>query len=131
MKQAVHPNGLSVNVPETLFVEESPNGFIISPPGPKDFREPQHVLVALSPGAMVPSTMWADTCRVGGLPVYYRIEDSSETEAQQRYIFRAWVSHPAGCIRLVQVEQGFWPTVPEFDLAWTVIAGLTDRRTDE
>lgn len=125
MKQVVHPSGLSVTVPETLFVEEIPLGFIVSPPGPKDFRTPQEVSVVFEQEDSPPQERWIDTCSVNGRRVYYRIDDVSPEGAGERYTFNAWM--PAGCgyLRLHQAERGIWPAVPGFDLAWTVIAGAS------
>lgn len=47
MKTARHPNGLLVVLPDSFFVEESSHGFLISLPGPKDFRMPQEAEVAV------------------------------------------------------------------------------------
>lgn len=126
MKRALHANGLAVTIPETLFVEEYAQGFIISPPGPKDFREPQQVLVALTSDTVSSASRWNDTCRVGELRVHYRVDEVQDAGAGEQYTFRAWVRGRRGCIRVLQVEKRFWPSVPDFDLAWTVIAGLGD-----
>ncbi len=124
-KQVIHPNGLSVTVPETLFVEEIPQGFIVSPPGPKDFRVPQEVTVLFDRWGSPPQTRWIDTCSVNGHKIYYRIDDDSRSSAEQQYTFRAWMPiGRGGWLMLRQVDYGPWPTVPGFDLAWTVIAGM-------
>jgi hypothetical protein len=125
IKQVVHPSGLSVTVPESLFVEEIPQGFIVSPPGPKDFRTPQEVTLILEPQRKLPENRWIDTCSVNGRRVYYRIDDDSYDGAGEIYTFSAWIPVGCGYLMLRQVEPGIWPAVPKFDLAWTVIAGAS------
>lgn len=124
MKRVLHPGGLSVTVPESLFVEEIPAGFIVSPPGPKDFRTPQEVSV-LFERARPPEVRWIDTCSINGRRVYYRIDDVSPEGVGERYAFSAWIPVHGGYLALQQAERGIWPTIPKFDLAWTVIAGAS------
>ncbi len=49
-RDVVHPNGLVLTLADSLFVQQTTDGFIVSGPGPKDFRPPAEVSVALIHG---------------------------------------------------------------------------------
>jgi len=123
----VHPNGLSLTLPEVLdgrsfLVDRTATGFSVRHAG--SYRLVDSLIVDLRPGAGPPGAL-PRARTIGGRKIHYAVAESEGTAGSggPEYELSAWERARAGYIVYAAREQTEWD--PDFSLAWTVIEGLT------
>lgn len=123
-REVVHPNGLSVRLPDSLTTSETDDGFLIVPPGDANAysRYPLEINVTLHRGEEQPDGSWAEQRRIESRVVHYRVEENEGGSGGSEYGLYAWESVPGGYIKYQQWAQAEMSR-PDFKLAWQVIEG--------
>ncbi|HEX7243845.1 MAG TPA: Tsi3 family protein [Longimicrobiaceae bacterium] len=115
-----HPNGLSLDLPESLVVERTPDGFRVRPPSAGNaVRNPAEVVASLRPDAARPGDGRWSTRR----GVRYRVLEDEGGSGGTGYRLEAWKEH----VRFEQYTQREGGA-PDFALAWRVIGGSRVER---
>ncbi len=114
-----HPNGLSLDLPDSLVVERTSDGFRVRPPGTGNaVRNPVEVVASLRPGGARPGGGRWSTRR----GARYRVLEDEGGSGGAGYRLEAWKKHPGGHVRFEQYTQREGGA-PDFALAWRVIGG--------
>jgi hypothetical protein len=125
----VHPNGLSLRLPIALSAQQLPDGFIVDLAASRESRTPEQVTVVLHKGASEPEGEWPDKRVVSGRVFSYRMEQDKGGSGGEVYVLVAWCPYPGGYVRLEQVSQAEWPTVPNESLIWNVTAAISEPQS--
>jgi hypothetical protein len=123
MTEVAHPNGLLLNLPQSLSAEQTSNGFLLRPQGYRELRSPPEIRVTLHDNRQRPEGEWPQVRQIDGLPVYYRIEKNTAGSGGDIHVLSAWEAYPTGYIFLQQHVQVEEPAKPDFTLGWIVIKG--------
>lgn len=131
MMKVTHPNGLVVNLPESLSVEQTSDGFLLRPLGYQELRSPPQIKVSLHINQLKPQGEWPEVRQIDGQSVYYRLEKQAGGSGGDIHILSSWKANPTGYIFVqedVQVEE---PIKPDFKLGWMVVEGARVSNVDK
>ncbi len=117
IKETVHPNGLTLRLPEKLEIKQIPNGFLIEPPS---VRGLSYASVNLLSQQQSPAGDWSRQRQIGSRTIHYRIEETEGSTGGKEYKLQAWELYPKGIVIYQQSEQSK-SAAPEHDFAWYIV----------
>ncbi len=118
-----HPNGLRLNLPQSLSFEQTSEGFLIRPQKYQELRYAPEITVTLHANRQQPEGEWPQVRKIDGRSVQYRIEKKVGGSGGDIHILSGWETYPNGYILFqedVQIEE---PMKPDFTLGWLIIKG--------
>jgi hypothetical protein len=124
VKEIRHPNGLLLTLRQNLSVDQTTDGFRVTPLGARELRAPFEIAVSLASGQRPPGE-WPKSRRIKEMTVHYRIDSyPAGGSGGSVRILSAWRAHPNGYVLLTHQVQSEEPSESDFTLGWAVIADL-------
>lgn len=121
VKEAEHPNGLTVGVPEGFEAKQTADGFNVEPSGNRNLevRFPVVATVSLVKGA-APDDPSFQTKSIDGREVRYRVTKSEGGSGGELYTLNVRETVPGGHVKYSQSMQSD-AGEPDFALCWTLV----------
>ncbi|HBE32415.1 MAG TPA: hypothetical protein DDW76_10360 [Cyanobacteria bacterium UBA11369] len=123
MMQVAHPNGLLLNLPQSLSVEQTSFGFRVRPQGYQELRSSPEIIVTLYANRQQPEGEWPQVRQIDGRTVHYRVEKEAGGSGGDIHVLSAWEAYPNGYIFFRGDFQVEAPAKPDFTLGWIAIKG--------
>lgn len=127
-KRVVHPNGLTLLVPQNYIADRQSSGFMIRPKNGKDYRYPTSIDVTIVNGKDYPKSKLNSTTKIAGRTIDYAEEVNEDQGASGApdYSVSAYETTKKGVIKYEQSKQSE-NGPPDLTLLWPVIANTQLR----
>lgn len=122
MRDVTHSNGLTLKIPATYAVRETPDGFVVEPADNANAqtRYPTEVEVARRQASDFTVPADAKEKSVADRTINYIVEEGEGGSGGSEHELTAWENVPDGFVVYQQRQQAEHST-PEFEMCWTVI----------
>lgn len=119
-KQARHPNGLTVKMPEGYIAKQTDDGFVVEPEN-NNLRVPIDIYVSIIRGEKeAEQNSNFRTTHLAGKTIRYSIEKGEGGSGGESYSLTAYETVAGGFIKYSQSTQSEF-SEPDFALAWQII----------
>lgn len=118
-----HPNGLRLNLPQSLSFEQTSEGFLIRPQKYQELRSAPEITVTLHANRQQPEGEWPQVRKINRRSIQYRLAKKVGGSGGDIHILSAWEAYPTGYILFQEDLQVEEPMKPDFTLVWIVIQG--------
>ena len=124
--RVVHPNGLTLALPDGLSARQLPQGFRVERGASAATRRPQQVIIAFHSGAAAPEGEWPQRAVISGRVCSLRTDRAEGGSGGDTAVLQAWCAYADGHVRLEQHSQWESPELPDRSLMRQVIAAISE-----